>query len=99
MDKRQKALADKFSIDHAEVKAMEEMAELMQVLCKYQVMAHGGFAKAPDTDFRAKLVEELAHVQMRLEMLQYVHEITDEELNVEKDEKLDFLCTMFDITV
>ena len=99
MDKRQKALADKFSIDHAEVKAMEEMAELMQVLCKYQVMAHGGFAKAPDVDFRAKLVEELAHVQMRLEMLQYVHEITDEELEAEKDEKLDFLCTMFDISV
>lgn len=99
MDKRQKALADHFSLDHAEVKAIEEMAELTQVLCKYQVMAHGGFAKAPDVDFRAKLVEELAHVQMRLEMLQYVHEITDEELEAEKDEKLDFLCTMFDITV
>ena len=99
MDKRQKALADKFSIDHAEIKAIEEMAELTQVLCKYQVMAHGGFAKAPDVDFRAKLVEELAHVKMRLEMLQYVHEITDEELEAEKDEKLDFLCTMFDITV
>ena len=99
MDKRQKALADKFSMDHAEIKAIEEMAELTQVLCKYQVMAHGGFAKAPDVDFRAKLVEELAHVKMRLEMLQYVHEITDEELEAEQDEKLDFLCTMFDITV
>ena len=99
MDKRQKALADKFSIDHAEIKAIEEMAELTQVLCKYQVMAHGGFAKAPDVDFRAKLVEELAHVKMRLDILQYVHEITGEELEAEKDEKLDFLCTMFDISV
>ena len=97
MDKRQQLLADRFTIDHAEVKCIEEMAELQQVLCKYRVMALGGFAKAPDVDFRAKLVEELAHVKMRLDMLQYVHQITDEEIQQEQDSKLKFLCEMFDI--
>ena len=97
MDERMKRLADRFTIDHAEVKAIEEMAELQQVLCKYRVMALGGFAKAPEVDFRAKLVEELAHVKMRLEMLQYVHEISAEEIKQEQEKKIDFLYEMFDI--
>lgn len=97
MDKRQQLLAEKFSMDHAEIKAMEEMSELSQVLCKLQVMAHGGFAKAPEVDFHAKLVEEIAHVKMRLDMLQYVHQITDEEIQQEQDNKLKFLCEMFSI--
>ena len=99
MDERMKTLADRFTIDHAEIKAIEEMAELQQVLCKYRVMALGGFAKAPDVDFRAKLVEELAHVKMRLDMLQYVHEISDEEIKQEQEKKIDFLYEMFDISV
>ena len=97
MDERMKALADRFTIDHAEIKAIEEMAELQQVLCKYRVMALGGFAKAPEVDFREKLVEELAHVKMRLEMLQYVHEISAEEIKQEQEKKINFLYEMFDI--
>lgn len=97
MDKRQRLLADHFTLDHAEVKAMEEMAELTQVLCKIQIMAHGGFAKAPEEDFRARLVEEMAHVKMRLEMLQYLHDISDGEILEEQDKKLTFLCKTFNI--
>ena len=97
MDKRQRLLADHFTLDHAEIKAIEEMAELQQVLCKIQVMAHGGFAKAPEEDFRARLVEELAHVKMRLDMLQYLHNINDAEILEEQDKKLTFLCNMFNI--
>lgn len=97
MDERMKKLADSFSIDHAEAKATEEMAELTQVLCKYRVMALGGFAKAPEVDFRAKLVEELAHAKMRLDMLQYVHEISDEEIKIEQEKKVDYLFKMFNL--
>ena len=97
MDERMKRLADTLTLDHAEIKVMEEMAELQQVLCKYQLMAHGGFAKAPEVDFREKLVEELAHVKMWIDILQYDHEISDMEITQAQEKKIEFLCKMFDI--
>ena len=99
MDNRMKALVDHFTIDHAEVKAIEEMSELIQVLCKFQVMAHGGFAKAPEIDFKSKAIEEMAHVKMRLDMLQYAYAISDEEIAQEQEKKLQYLCETFNIAV
>lgn len=97
MDERMKTLADTLTLDHAEIKVMEEMAELQQVICKYQLMAHGGFVKAPEVDSREKLVEELSHVKMWLDILQYDHEISDDEIKQAQDKKIEFLCNMFDI--
>ena len=99
MDERMETLANTLTLDHAEIKVMEEMAELQQVICQYQLMAHGGFAKAPEVDFHKKLVEELAHVKMWLDILQYDHKITNEEIRHEQDKKIEFLCKMFDIRV
>lgn len=68
--------------------ATEELCELAQVLCKYP--------RYPDHDtasekLRPKIVEEVADVVICLQHLYLIFNITDEELNVAMDGKLDRL--------
>lgn len=59
------------------IKAMEELAELIQALAKYSI-------GQPKDD----IVEEIADVEIMLEQLKFLLSISDEEINTMKKYKI-----------
>ena len=63
--KKIKAIADHYGKEHQTIKAMEELAELIQALAKGDI---------------ENIKEEIADVRVMLEQLEYLYGISDDEI-------------------
>lgn len=82
-------IADRFDIDDRNNQAEEEMAELIQVICKLRRLKKGDYALAPDIDEKSLLsnyIEELADVSITVHQLVYLAGV--DKVNQAIDEKL-----------
>ena len=71
--KKTKAIADHYGKEHQTIKAMEELAELIQALAK------------GDTE---NIKEEIADVRVMLEQIEYIYDISEEEITLRICSKL-----------
>ena len=74
--------------DAQENQAIEEMAELTQAINKMR--------RQPSPEHLDNLKEELADVQIMLDQLKLIHRISDEDLRVYEEQKLQRLQTILE---
>ena len=71
--KKTKAIADHYGKEHQTIKAIEELAELIQALAKGDI---------------ENIKEEIADVRVMLEQIEYLYGISDDEITLRMCAKL-----------
>ena len=77
-----KQIANHFGIDNQMIKTVEELAELSQVICKIQLDG------MTDQSYE-NLVEEIGDVEIMIDQLKLLHNISEYGLNEIKEEKIE----------
>ncbi len=89
MIEREKQIADYYGYDIQSRQTCEELAELIQAICKHGRMSDGERALVTvDSPQRWNVKEEMADVHIMLDQMQYLLNISDEELDKEINRKL-----------
>lgn len=76
------AIAEHFGMNNQMSKTVEELSELMKVICKMQTE---GFK----TKYYIYLIEEIADVEIMLEQLKYLYAIDEESIDEVKEAKIE----------
>lgn len=75
-------IAEYFGMSHQQSKAIEEYAEVIHIISRIQT-------EGVSVELRECLIEELADAEVMKDQLMFFHEITEEEIEEVKREKIE----------